>query len=44
MIFAGLLLSHWFLLELFFRFFMLNLTAVSMLISADGLMDWGLFW
>ncbi len=43
MIFAGLLQSPWFLQDLFFRFFMLSHTGVSMLITADVFMDWGLF-
>jgi hypothetical protein len=44
MILAGLFMSSWFPSDLFFRFFMLSLTGVSMLITADSLMDWGLFW
>lgn len=40
----ALLQSPWFLPELFFRLSMLCVTGVSMLISADGLMDWHLFW
>ncbi len=38
-----LLLSHWLIPDLLFRLVMLSLTSVSILITADVIMDWGLF-